>query len=384
MRLLFSLILTFFYSIAHAQDFDKMLLKKQIECSDISYNSSLLFIQYYESDKIDSAHQLLHYWEGKCGLREPIFRARILLSLKEGNYRDSLLTKEPLDYLFLFQNRFNNASIYDYDAYKNYYAYIPVDQDFDKFTFKSATELKSKYSSKSEEFLLCEFYSNKSDSILTKIKSKEYKNSIITKQYNEIINNLLKIPEGHLSLAVGIWMPTGGAKILGNHPELGWNIGLKSKKISYDLAFAFRFLKSQNYYNAIKGSNRYPQMTKHFFGAYMGFELGRDIYAKKANEIQLIAGTGIDGFDMFKSAPQNNETGLSTFSYNFNLGTSYRFYINGLSYLGLKLKYNIVDYTLNNRIEFSGNTFSFQIVYGRVNNASRNYNLKRLGYKVRR
>lgn len=78
-------------SLTLAQNFDNLMSKKQIDCRDISYNSSIYFIKYMQENKLDSAKALLQYWENKCGAREPIYRAKILLALIQNEYNDTLL-----------------------------------------------------------------------------------------------------------------------------------------------------------------------------------------------------------------------------------------------------------------------------------------------------
>lgn len=102
------------------QDFDNLMTKKQIDCSDISYNSGLYLIKYIGENKIDSAKNLLKYWESKCGMREPIFRAKILLALKSEKFKDSLLTEGSLNNIFNYQNRMDMIKYTNYYSYDNY------------------------------------------------------------------------------------------------------------------------------------------------------------------------------------------------------------------------------------------------------------------------
>ena len=50
------------------QNFDDVMVKKHLDCEDISYNSALIFERYYNENKLDSAHSILKYWQDKCGL----------------------------------------------------------------------------------------------------------------------------------------------------------------------------------------------------------------------------------------------------------------------------------------------------------------------------
>jgi hypothetical protein len=146
-----------------------------------------------------------------------------------------------------------------------------------------------------------------------------------------------------------------------------------------------KFLNSPNDYLARRtSSGNAPELTNYFFGGHIGFDIGRDIYYKKGHELQITGGVAFDGFDVLKEDKENNLEYESTFSYNFNAGIGYRFYVTNSFYLGVRAKYNFVDYSLNNVIDFTGNPVTIQFMIGTVNNVLRNDNLKALKYKLRR
>ncbi len=371
-----------------AQNFDHLMTKQQIDCSDISLNSSLLFVRFINENKTDSASSLLQYWESKCGLREPIFRAKILLAIQTGQFNDSLISKGSLNYIFNYQNRMNmmkTANHYHYDNYKPYYGYIQPGAPFDIYTKILAEKLKEKQEPESMEYLLTEFYSDNSDTILHKIQSKAYEESNLAKEYNEAVAHYTKMFETHLSWITGVWIPTGDLRQVGVHPELGFQAGIKHRKMNYDLTMTFKFLNSPNSYEAQRPNSRGAlEPTNHFFGGHIGVDIGHDIWTYKAHELQLTGGIAFDGFDVLKEDTNNNLKSASTSSYNFNIGTAYRYYLNDKLYLGLRVKYNVVDYSMNNVIDFTGNPITIQFIVGGVNNVIRNENLKALKYKMRR
>lgn len=291
MKKIFFILLMFSGSHTFGQNFDVLMSKKQLDCSDISYNSSLLFEKYYNANMLDSAKTLLIYWQGKCGLREPLHRARVLLAIKEGNFSDTLLTERILSYVFNYQNRmdmikFNNY--YSYDNYKPYYGFIPVGQEFDKFTKKAFNDLTLKHKPEEIEHLLCEFYSNNYDTIFSKIQTASYNNSILVKEYNKTVETYKKMPEFNLAWITGIWIPTGDLRKLGSHPELGFQIGSKKRKMNYDITMLFKFGNSANKYYARRTESSDFELTNHFFGGYIGLDIGRDILHLKAMRFKLL------------------------------------------------------------------------------------------------
>lgn len=373
------------FSVFSQDVFDQLVSTKTIDCSDISYNSGQYFVKYMTENKVDSAKSLLSYWESKCGIREPIYRAKILLALQTQQFDELLMAEKSLANIFNYQSRMEmikHTSYYSYDNYKPYYGFIPPGQDFDKFTQNLALELKENYHEGSVEYILTEFYGDNPDTIFSKIQTGQYDELPLAKEYNEAVRQYVNLAEGHMSLIVGAWIPTGQLNILGVHPEIGFQLGAKKKKMSYDLTMSFRFLDSANYYYAQR--NNVKELTKHFFGGYIGFDIGRDIYAKNRHELQVLGGIAFDGFDALEEDKDNDLESQSTWSYNFNVGLGYRYYVKDHYYIGLRAKYNIVDYSLNNVVDFTGNPITIQFVIGGLNNAYRNENLKALKYKIRK
>lgn len=368
---------------AFGQNFDSLLVaKKQPSCLDISYGSYLYFVEYMKENKIDTAKSLVDYWESKCGLKkEPVYRAKLLLALKTGTFNDSLLSKMSLSHIFSYQNRMKiieSSDIYPYDfdtpplyhKYNSYGFYRELDsseQNFDNYTRELASELKSNYPEESMEYLLTEFYSDNWDDILLKIQQPAYQESSLAKQYKEEIERIRNMTETHLAWITGIWIPTGALTKIGIHPELGFQIGWKRKKMNYDFTMAFKFLKSPNdYYARRDKSSDSWELTNRFFGGYIGFDVGRDVYAKNGHELQLTGGIAFDGFDALNEDKDNNLKSASAFSYNFNFGLAYRWYMTDNSYIGLRAKYNIVDYSLSKVIDFTGNPITVQFTIGHV------------------
>lgn len=381
-------LMIFITSFLFGQDFDNIMTRKQPDCSDISYNSGLYFIKYMQENKIDSARYLLQYWESKCGMREPIYRAKILLALKQNLYNDSLLTEGVLNNIFNFQNRMDMikySNYYSYDNYKPYYGFIPPGQEFDKYTQELSKALIKKYEPNQIEYLLAEFYGENSDTIFSKIQTKTYGQSPLTKEYEKAVDKYVNMAEFHMSWVTGVWIPTGELKKIGIHPELGFQMGAKHKKMNYDLIMAFKFINSPNdYYARRTKSSDSLELTNHFFGGHIGFDIGRDVYSKNGHELQLTGGIAFDGFDALKEDKDNDLESESTWTYNFNFGLGYRYYVTNTFYLGLRAKYNIVDYSLNNVVDFTGNPITIQFIIGGVNNVFRNNNLKALKYKLRK
>jgi hypothetical protein len=62
-------IFSIFISLGlYSQNFDSIMSKRiELNCTDVTQNSSFLFSHYMENNKIDSANLIFDYWKGKCG-----------------------------------------------------------------------------------------------------------------------------------------------------------------------------------------------------------------------------------------------------------------------------------------------------------------------------
>lgn len=344
------------------------MTRRAPDCRDIAYNSTILFENYMRNAKEDSAQALLVYWESKCSMNEFLQRAKILFSLEYSSFNDSILDSNIVRYLLSFVDRMNyridNRENYDKNIFKSY----------DDFTLTLAANLISKYKDGTIEYFLCRIYNNSLDSIFKEIQKPEYRSSKIYRQYLEEVNKCRKLSEVNCAGVIGLWIPTAAASKLGNHPELGFQVGFRKYSMMYDLTLAFRFLNTPTTYLAKHvqtTGNLEP--TTHFLGGYFGIDVGHILYQTNHNEFHLLAGAGYDGFDVFPNENNHSNTSSpSVSSYNFNFGVGARYYFGKSTYIGLQIKYNIVDYTLNHIVDFTGNAYTIRLIVGGITGWRRN------------
>jgi hypothetical protein len=231
------------------------------------------------------------------------------------------------------------------------------------------------YNIKSIEHLICELYGNIDDSILTKIKNPLYRNSRIARnpcnETSVMVHKKSRIREENkigfeMALMTGIWIPDKGLSILGTHPEIGYQMGIRDDISSFQFSLIFRVGQAANeYYLKKDHSNDTSIVTKEFCGFYTGIDYGRTVFSFNRSEIQVLLGLGVDFFGPFAA----EFDGKYPLSYNINCGMGYRFYFKNKTYLGIEPKYNIADYTLNGSTDLRGNYFSIRMVYGYIDNS---------------
>lgn len=371
-----------------AQTLDEMLsVKPAVECSDIAVNSSAYYVKYMHECKLDSVRVILDYWETKCGVNEPIYRARVLLALQEGKFGDYFFSDAPLWYIFNYDTRLDMIRAgyyYAYDRDRPLYGYIRPGGEFDEFTMWLGGEMMKKYEPGSVEYLVAEFYSEygSSEELFLKLQTDEYSGTALGKEYRSTVRLQLDKGDLHYAFVGGVWVPSGDLAELGVHPEFGFLMGFKQKRMSYDLAMIFKFGKPGKPYMA-KREGVWEE-TDEFFGGYIGLEVGYDILQARRHEIQLSGGVAFDGIDVFKEDKKNNLKAVSANSLNLNVGVGYRFYTGRDFYLGLRARYNFVDYSRNGNIKQAGNVVTLGLQVGWLNNPVKKQYLDVLQYRYRK
>ena len=184
----------------------------------------------------------------------------------------------------------------------------------------------------------------------------------------------------HVDLGLGSFIPTNKAKLIGPKPTFIISFGIIQNQMTYDLTIATRFGRTKEEYQPINSD-----MTDHYLGGYIGIDILRDIWSNNRNQLLLTGGFGMDLFE-FEPATYtyrdssflevlllNYETSerivdkesKNIFSPNINFGLMYRYYLSRKNYLGVRYRYNIVDYNSRKIItDLTGNFHSVTIHFG--------------------
>jgi len=335
-------------------------------CSRNTPKFTANFIKYLNDSNRDSLNQLFEQWKQSCGDCEPLQRAKIIYSLKFNCYNDSILDKSIACNIRIFRER----KLLNYFNNESYFSYVPVWGQFDRYTDSVAKSTLSIYNRKSIEYLLSEFYGNISDSLLIKIRNPRYTGSKIRyyrckTNINSRINPHESLQEGvNIGVMTGAWIPTGRLKVLGVHPELGFQGGVTKQNYTAQFTLMIRFLKTPNYFMArrVKTTDSLERANT-FVGPYLGLDFSRRIVGDKNIEMLFLGGFGFDAATVLEPS-KKDKSYQDVRSYNINFGMGYRVYLHNHSYLGFEAKYNIVDYTLNGAIDLKGNYISIRFIYG--------------------
>ena len=370
----FLLLVISFQMYGQMEDIESLMTRRYLSCIDIMYNVSYLIPEYYEKGNKDTLQAIMTYWEDHCGMSEEFVRCKIILSIDDGTFNESLYEDNILRMLREYErnNTLYNDKIVNWNYYygghygNNYFVHL------NKFTVElSKTLLETKKLLAVERFFL-RIYANDFDQPLLKmLESDELNGTRIKELYlqeKKVRENAMYF---HNDWMLGVWIPQGNLDILGVHSFFGYRPGVKYKKIIADLAFGLKFGKTPNTYQVYKNGIIWD--TKHFFGGYIGLDAGYELFRLKNNGINLIGGIAWDGFDVLNEKVENSKDNKITKtinSLNMNIGLGYKFHFKNRGYnqryLGLDIKYNFVNYKNPNGTNLDGNTFTVNLILGNV------------------
>ena len=372
--------LSSYQSMGQESRVEILLNKQRVSCQDVSENSQILIPEYYQRGNRDTIKSIMKYWEEKCGLSEELFRLKTLLAIEADTFSEKTYNSLPmLNYVLSYKEwRVYYLKISQQGYYKNI---ILSNANFDRFTQSLAEGLSRKNTLQPIEKFYVNLYAKKdSNDFLEPLKDSTLNATMLKRQYDSTLIHYLKKLKTHLSFFSGIWMPTKNLKALGIHPILGMQMGIETRKFSFDFTAEIRFIQSANPYLVEKDGVQYN--TRHYFGGFGGLDAAYLLSKRKKNEILISCGAAYDGFDALtqKNASGKEETLKSISSFNLNPGISIRRFAFNRSYIGLDFRYNIINYNNKNGTDLSGNAFTIRLKYGVVSNPVREYGLKQLEY----
>lgn len=382
MKNILSLVALLFASSSFAQtNLENRLTQKVYDCEDINQNSATLFAYYMHQNQLDSAKSVIDFWEEKCGEREPLVRAKIVYSILTGELDESIYNKSILDMVENFDIRLSNSTANSkthFEKYKAYYNFIPLNSAFDKETQRIADSITD-FDNPLEE-LFCRLYSGEVDNFYYLLQQDEYKSYMVRKLYDNQIAEASTPIQVHLFLSTGLFIPTKNiASIIGIHPEIGFGLGVKNKHFTYDFSMNFRFLNTKEEYQVLKSDTL---VSDYFFGGQIGLLVHYEVFRNQKNEISILTGLSVDGFDTEWGTPQ--EDIVTILSANINGGIMYKRYLTPTSYVGLSYSYNLVNYNSPKIVEdLSGNYNSIIVTYGFFKNDHRTEQYNKLRYSER-
>lgn len=351
-------------------------------CIDYYYNATLVIPRLYDEGKIDSIYLVLDYVEKECTPSSFTRRTRILLKMEEEDFSERLYDSTILSDFMTYQEAMKSIDAYGYE--KSWYTcdHPEANRKFDGFIIALAGRMSDKYPPGTVEHLLSGFYAGDFTYFFRELKGDTYAGTDLQEYYLTFFRHLeaeYGNQGGHMAALVGFWRPLGANGILGNKPELGFTVGRKCGRRQYDLTLLLRFTSAKERY--VYRDKGVLDTTSHFFGGYFGIDVGHELFTAGNHQFEIVGGIGYDGFDT-KNSDNDDDKGHSIGSLNLNVGFRHKLYVNRFQdfYIGLQGRYNFVKYGTDGGSDLSGNTFSLQLIIGRIADDTFRWYAKKLGY----
>lgn len=351
--------------LAQGIDAEQLIRQRSITCKDIAFSATWLLQDFHAKQQHDTIQALLSYWESHCEIQEPMMRF-LILHLIETNTFNEYWYPESLPYLL--ENYQTSQSHFDLQHY--YYDYLgmeyyPVHPDFNNYTRKLAEELKAFEDLSAVERYLLEFYSHNFQAAADIKRSGLLEGSLLYSMQQKMDTHQQQSDfRSNVTLSGGIWKPTGQLTTLGAHPEFGAAIELQKQAILMNLYVDIAFLNSPNTYQVIVKSQTYE--TKRFRGLAVGFDLGLQLAGGKNTAIFLFPGIAFRNFESLNTNTEEDSSVPSKTIGSFcpNIGLYLRLNTSSGKSIGIRARYNRVNFKNKGGTDLSGDIFTVGLVYG--------------------
>ncbi|MCP4705250.1 MAG: porin family protein [candidate division Zixibacteria bacterium] len=354
------------------------------KCKNYHYNFERQAPRLYSIQRADSILDVIDYIKSECGPSANLEVTRLLLLTDQGHFDDSLIGFATIPQMLWHRSEQEYIRGWRNWSYL-YGSKQPTDNTHDNFE-QFQENLAQKVSSKSDVQptgqTLGLYYGGEFDSAFSLIQSDELKGTAIQRSYNRYINRtkMMYPSRGHMSILMGSWIPQGNNKLLGNHPDLGFQIGGEGKLWRADFVFGFRFVQSKS--NYLIDSLGQIVSTKEFSSTYLGAEIGLKFIDNSTISTDIFVGLGYDHLNSVKKINDPEEY-VHHGSFTANIGLRQRIFIDKRKgwYIGGIVRYGLVDYNNPGGTDLSGNTLTISLVTGWSFHETLDQFFRKLNYK---
>lgn len=364
---LFTAILTglFHYSPGlGAQDIDAeaLVTKESITCEDIAYTSTRLIPGYYREESTDTLQALLYFWEGSCGITEPMMRFTILWQIGTNTFDEQWLPEELPAMLLDYREAFESAEqVHDYFHFGEW-EYHTIHEGYRSFTSEMAEDLKSYEDLSPLELFFTDFYSHDFERAIRRLEEGELEGTRLDSLYADHTEEVRPTGYTHGGLYFGFWNPGSSLEALGVHPQVGFSVDVVRGNVLYGLQLRLGFGDTSRPYTTEIGNQLVS--TNNFLQVQAGFQAGFDLLNSANHSLFVTGGVGYDGIDPTSHADRDAGRTATLHSININTGlTLHRRFDRG-NMFSIMVNYHIVNYNNPGGTDLSGNVLTFGVAYG--------------------
>ena len=330
------------------------------ECFTMRFNAARLIPGLYERGQRDSIDHIITYIGKNCdtGFFRPL---RNLLAIE--NHDDW----DPCDTVFLqrllpdYRPRWYYPYLYDWPALLT----ETVESPYYQFVQDLAERLANESTPGSEVELYCRYEAGSHADVLSDLRAGKYAGTCYQHAYDSTVTSLLRQRDhrrSHMAFGGGIWIPLGNNEILGRKIELGGQLGGRMGRFGLDASLFFRFLNARDSY-VIRHADSLIT-TREFLGALIGLDCSFRLFSISDYSLEIFGGAAYDGFTAYTEDDGDDTENINAFNLSFGFKPMLYVTSDRSRYLGLLVRYNVVDYITHGGSDLSGNTLSINLVYG--------------------
>ncbi len=342
------------------------------------------FMRYYNEGKQDSVALTLRLWEAETGMNEVAFRAYALHLISNNDFPGHLVYHDLLENAIAWEIRYD--LIFDkekdkddyFQTHPSFFSYIPIGSEFDQFSINAARTLIKQLDEETLAYAFARLYAGDVDDFFQMISEGKYSNTIIADEYNEKLEELYKLPETHLAINFGSWIPQSSLSVVGLKPSLGLKLGRWYSRFRMDLSFNVRFGDAANAVD-IPLTDTLMLEVKNFIGGRAAIEASYNVFNSQPSSIDFFIGGGYEWIEMVKSG--QDRRGKVFTSPTVSSGFIYRYFFPNRMSIGIATAYHMLWFENPGGTAFDGNAFSIALQIGLSENPKKKIGLNRFGIK---
>lgn len=350
-------------------------------CRTYHYNFEREVPRLYADEQRDSIFGVIEYIQSECGPASNLGVTRLLLLAEQGEFDDSLVGLSTVPQLLWHRTEQEYRSTWR--QWDHLYGFgQPVDNTHDRF-IEFQTELARQVADNEEANpsgrAIGLFYAGEYDSAFALIQADPMHGTALQHSYDDYVAfTKQRFPDRfNVAFLAGILIPQDDLAFLGNHPDLGLQIGGEGPRWRADVSVNYRFLSAKEEFTVEQGERLVS--TDDFNSWLVAVDGGFKFLNNARQSSDVFVGIG---YDVIHSArheghAENHE------AISFSFGLRHRVFVNTRSgmYLGAQIRYTLVDYPNPNGTDLDGNTITVSLLSGWSLHETLWQFLKNLNYK---
>lgn len=338
------------------------------------------FIEYFNDNKTDSVIFILSQWERETGMNEALFRAYSLFLVNEGKFPGQLLQYSLLENAIAWEIR--HGLIYDserqdyFQTHTSFFSFLEIGDKFDRFTINAARRLLAHTENGSLANAYMKLYAGDINDFFFALPSGKHSDNLLGHEYREKYNELINMPETHLAVTFGAWLPNGHLSAIGIRPAVGVRLGRQYNKLLADFAFDIRIGKSDNKID-IPLTDEVMLEVDHFIGMRAAIEPSYNILKWQPINVDVFFSAGYEWIELVKSG--QDRRGETFGSPSIGAGITYRYLFANRLNIGFSTAYHLLWFDNPGGTSLEGHALTVSLNISYFENPRKKIGLNRFG-----